>query len=71
MNTRQYYPLYNQLWNGSDDLTIDVDGDGFKEILTYNIIELHIDLEDCDKEMREFNQQEMDILNTESNYNHY
>ena len=68
-----YHPLYNQLWNGSDDLTIiDVDGDGFKEILTYNIIELHIDLgRDYDvSEMREFKSTGNGYsLNTESNYN--
>ena len=68
-----YHPLYNQLWNGSDDLTIiDVDGDGFKEILTYNMIELHIDLgRDYDvSEMREFKSTGNGYsLNTESNYN--
>lgn len=68
-----YHPLYNQLWNGSDDLTIiDVDGDGFKEILTYNMIELHIDLNrDYDvSEMREFKSTGNGYsLNTESNYN--
>ena len=68
-----YHPLYNQLWNGSDDLTIiDVDSDGFKEILTYNMIELHIDLgRDYDvSEMREFKSTGNGYsLNTESNYN--
>ena len=68
-----YHPLYNQLWNGSDDLTIiDVDDDGFKEILTYNMIELHIDLgRDYDvSEMREFKSTGNGYsLNTESNYN--
>ena len=68
-----YHPLYNQLWNGSDDLTIiDVDSDGFKEILTYNMTELHIDLgRDYDvSEMREFKSTGNGYsLNTESNYN--
>ena len=68
-----YHPLYNQLWNGSDDLTIiDVDGDGFKEILTYNMTESHIDLgRDYDEsEMREFKSTGNGYsLNTESNYN--
>ena len=68
-----YHPLYNQLWNDSDDLTIiDVDGDGFKEKLTYNMIELHIDFDrDYDvSEMREFKSTGNGYsLNTESNYN--
>lgn len=68
-----YHPLYNQLWNGSDDLTIiDIDADGFKEILTYNMIELHNDLgRDYDvSEMREFKSTGNGYsLNTESNYN--
>lgn len=35
---------WNGLWNGSDDLTIvDLDNDGFKEILIYNMNELHLE----------------------------
>ena len=68
-----YHPLYNQLWNGSDDLTIiDVDGDGFKEILTFNMIEYNafFDREYDVSEMREFKSTGNGYsLNTESNYN--
>lgn len=67
-----YHPLYNQLWNGSDDLTIiDIDGDGFKEILTYNMIELNMYFDrDYDvSEMREFKSTGNGYsLNTDSNY---
>ncbi len=68
-----YHPLYNQLWNGSDDLTIvDVDGDGHKEILTYNMIELHLDLNRAYdvSELREFKSTGKGYsLNSNSNYN--
>ena len=68
-----YHPLYNQLWNGSDDLTIvDLDGDGFKEILTYNMIELHVshNREYDVSEMREFKSTGGGYsLNADSNYN--
>lgn len=68
-----YHPLYNQLWNGSDDLTIvDLDNDGFMEILTYNMIELHMDFNrpyDV-SELREFKSNGSNyVLNYESNYN--
>ncbi len=67
------HPLINDLWNGSDDLTIvDIDGDGFKEILTYNMIELSVShkREYDVSEMREFKSTGGGYsLNADSNYN--
>ena len=70
-----YHPYYNGYWNGSDDLTIvDLDGDGIKEILTYNMIELHLEFNQTHdlSETMEFKYNgDNYYLNTDSNYNHF
>ena len=70
-----YHPYYNGYWNGSDDLTIvDIDGDGIKEILTFNMIELNSEFNQTHdlSETMEFKYNgDNYYLNTDSNYNHF
>ena len=73
--TTVYHPYYNGYWNGSDDLTIvDLDGDGIKEILTYNMIELHLEFNqsyDLSETMEFKYDGDNYYLNTDSNYNNF
>ena len=70
-----YHPYYNGYWNGSDDLTIvDIDGDGIKEILTYNMIEISSEFNhphDLSETMEFKYDGDNYYLNTDSNYNNF
>ena len=70
-----YHPYYNGYWNGSDDLTIvDIDGDGIKEILTYNMIEISLEFNhphDLSETMEFKYDGDNYYLNTDSNYNDF